>query len=309
MSLKMVKPWNQMFRMSLNDASDARSLDDLSRDLARLARDGSPAIARLAQWVLDRPQELAFHSVRGLAELSQANVNTVYRLSLALGYSGYDECRRGFQAALRRVEGLYGSRAARLSVRGEAALADDLCEAAKANLSAVFTEANAREVRAAAERLLAARRIHCIGVRSCFSLAHYFSYLGRMAFPNFERPAVEPGGIADILADAGPEDVVILISFSPYSAEVVRAHGAALSQGAGLIAITDSYGAQIAAQADLVFRVPMAGPQPLPSHGAGFALVEWIISEMTGADAQAPARIAGFERRMIELGSYVPTED
>lgn len=302
----MVKHWNQMFHMS-NAPPPPRSLDDLSRALATLVRDGSPAISRLATWLLENPQEIAFQSVRGLADLSGVNVNTAYRLSLALGYSGYDECRRAFQAALREAGGLYGARAERLSRRGDGALIGELRATAHANLDEAFSDENVARIRDAARRLLAARRIYCIGVRSCFSLAHYFAYTGGMAFETFERPLVEPGSIADTLAHASARDVVVLITFSLYSAEVVRAHEAALSRGVGVIAITDSFASPIAQGADVVFRLPMAGPQPLPSHGAGFALVEGIIADMVTASPQAPARIAEFERRMVALGSYVTT--
>lgn len=296
-----------MFPMT-DDQSQARSLDDLRRDLAALVRDGSPAIARLAQWALDHPQEIAFHSVRGLAELSGANVNTAYRLALGLGYSGYDECRRGFQAALRPAKGLYGARAAQLSDRNDGAVIGDLRSAAHANLDEALSGENIVKIKDAAMRLLEARRIYCIGVRSCFSLAHYLSYTGGMAFRNFERPLVEPGSIADTLAHADAGDVAVLITFSLYSAEVVRAHEAALAKGISVIAITDNYSSPIARNAALVFCLPMAGPQPLPTHGAGFALVEGIISEMITASAGAPERIAEFERRMVELGSYVTGE-
>jgi len=78
-------------------------------------RDGSPAISQLAAWALDHPQEMAFHSLRGLAELSGANGNTVYRRSIALGFAGFEECRRAFQSALRAEGGLYGTRATRLT--------------------------------------------------------------------------------------------------------------------------------------------------------------------------------------------------
>lgn len=296
-----------MFRMSDDETADIRSLDDLSLDLAQLAREGSPAIARLAEWALAHPQEIAFHSVRGLADLSGVNLNTVYRLAIALGYSGFDDCRRAFQAALRQAKGMYGARAEQLTSRGEGSLIDDLRAAAHANLDAAFSGDNIAKIKDAAARLLGARRIHCIGVRSCFSLAHYLSYTGGMAFPNFERPLVEPGSIADTLAHAGPEDVVVLITFSLYSAEVVRAHEAATARNIGVIAITDSYASPIAQRAELVFCLPMAGPQPLPSHGAGFALVEGIVSEMIAASAKAAERIAEFERKMVELGSYVAT--
>jgi DNA-binding MurR/RpiR family transcriptional regulator len=285
-----------------------RTLEDLSRDLAALAREGSPAIASLAQWVLERPQEIAFNSVRGLAELAEVNVNTAYRLSIALGFSGYDECRRVFQSALRQSKGLYGGRAEQLSGQGGGSLIDDLRSAAHANLDEALTGENVDKIKDAAERLLKARRIYCIGVRSCFSLAHYLAYTGGMAFRNFERPLVEPGSIADTLAHADPGDVAILITFSLYSAEIVRAYEAALSRGIDVFAITDSYAAPIAGEAKLVFRLRMAGPQPLPSHGAGFALSEGIITEMIAQSDSAPDRIAEFEDQMVKLGNYVSTD-
>lgn len=287
------------------EAAPDRSLDDLKRALAELARGGSPAISRLAQWALEHPQEIAFHSLRGLADLSGSNVNTAYRMAIGLGFSGYQECRRAFQEALRTDRGFYGSRAARLSVRGGGTLIEDLRRAAQKNLDEAFSDYNAARIASAAARLLAARRIYCIGVRSCFSLAHYLAYTGGMAFENFERPLVEPGSIADTLAHASAGDLVVLITFSFYSAEVVRAHEAALAQGIGVIAITDSYASPIAQGADVVFCLSMAGPQPLPSHGAGFALVEGIVTEMIAMNEDAVKRIGEFERKMVELGSYL----
>jgi DNA-binding MurR/RpiR family transcriptional regulator len=293
-----------MFHMTATDTPE-RSLDELSRRLAELVEQGTPAIAGFASWALEHPEEMAFHSVRGLAKLSGANVNTVYRLSLALGFPGFEECRRAFQAALRRRGGLYGARAARLSAQPEGARIERLRTAAQANLDALFAEDTVARIGEAAALLLRARRIHCIGVRSCFSLAHYFAYTGGMAFPHFERMPTEPGGIADRLAHAGEGEVVVLITFSLYSAEVIRAHRAARAKGLDVIAITDRYTSPIAGGARLVFCLPMEGPQPLPSQGAGFTLVEAIIDEMVASDPGAPARIAEFERQLLELGSYV----
>lgn len=282
-----------------------KTIDDLSMELASLARDGSPAIAELAQWLVERPQEIAFNSVRGLAGLAEVNVNTVYRLAVALGFSGYDECRRAFQAAMRQSKGLYGGRAEQLSGLSGDTLFDDLRSATHANLEQALSPESVVRIKDAATRLLEARRIYCIGVRSCFSLAHYLAYTGGMAFRNFERPLAEPGSIADTLAHAAPGDVAVLITFSLYSAEIVRAHEAALSKGLDVIAITDSYTSPIAREARPVFCLPMAGPQPLPSHCAGFAIAEAIITEMIARSEHAPERIGTFEEQMVKLGSYV----
>jgi DNA-binding MurR/RpiR family transcriptional regulator len=101
-----------------------------------------------------------------------------------------------------------------------------------------------------------------------------------MAFRSFERPLLETDSIADTLAYADPGDIAILSTFSLYSAEVVRAREAALPKGVDVMAITDSDASPIAQKAKTVFCLPMAGPQSLPSHGAGFALAEAIVAEM-----------------------------
>ena len=285
------------------------SLDDLQRALADLVRDGSPAISSFAAWALEHTHEMAFHSVRGLATIAETNVNTVYRLAVALGYSGYEECRAAFQKAMRPQGGLYGARAKQLNSDGTETLFERLRLSSQSNLDAMLSEDNVERIHDASAMLLDARQVYCIGVRSCFSLAHYMSYSGRMAFENFARPLAEPGGIADALTETGPEDVVVVISFSLYSAEVVRAHHAALARGARVLAITDTYMSPLARDADIVFCLPMEGPQSLPSQGAGFTLVEAIIADMVSQTPSSAARISNFEAQMTELGSYVGAQD
>ena len=201
------------------------SLDDLRKALARQTRNAPPKVARLAGWALDHPQEMAFHSVRALAKRADVNANTVFRLAVALGFAGYDPCRRAFQAALRDRGGMYGSRAQQLRSAADGdGLTERIRDSAHANVDALFDSENRDRIGQAVDMLMAARRIHTVGVRSCFSLAHYLAYTGRMAFDSFAPPLNEPGGIADAITETGPEDVVIPITFSLYSAEVVRAH-------------------------------------------------------------------------------------
>lgn len=281
------------------------TLDDLRHRLDALRRDGSPQLATLADWVLTHPQEMAFHSVRGLADLARVNANTVFRLSRALGFAGFDECRQAFQGAVRQGSGLYASRAERLRGAGGGALLDMVRDAAHANTDALFSESNRARIEAAADLMLAARRIHCVGVRSCLSLAHYLAYSGRMAFANFAPRISEPGDLFDVMSDTGPEDVVIPITFSLYSAETVRAHELAVRRGARIVAITDSLASPVASGAEVVFLPPMDGPQTLPSLGAAFTLAETLVAQMVARSPDAPNSIAAFEARLLDSGAYV----
>lgn len=297
---------NHLFFMNASTDPPPLTLDDLRKTLAQKVQDASPEVARLAEWALDHPQEMAFHSVRALAKRADVNANTVFRLAVALGFSGYDPCRRAFQAALRDRGGMYGSRAQQLRSEADGdGLTDRIRASAHANVDALFDGENHARIGQAVDMLMAARRIHTVGVRSCFSLAHYLAYTGRMAFDSFAPPLNEPGGIADAITETGPEDVVIPITFSLYSAEVVRAHDTARARGAKIIAITDSYASPVARDADLVFCLPMAGPQPLPSQGAAFALAEVLVGHMIAHCDHAAKRIADYEARMLEFGAYM----
>jgi DNA-binding MurR/RpiR family transcriptional regulator len=283
-----------------------RTANELRHALADLVRDGTPAISLFAAWALDHPDEIALFSLREVALRAQANPNTVYRFAVALGYSGFDACRRNFQSAFMRPLQSYGERAQRLVDRDEGGLIEGIRRTTALNVDSVLSPENASSIQDAADLLLTARHVHCIGVRSSFALAHYLSYTGLMAFPSFSRPIVEAGSILDVLSGANEADVAVLITFSRYSSELLRAHKVATERGVRVIAISDSYASPIARGAQIVFTLPMQGPQTLPSFTAGFALVEAIIGQMISTDPKAPSRIADFESRLAAHGAYGP---
>ena len=290
--------------MRNNEPSEYRTANELRHALADLVRDGAPAISQFAAWALEHPDEIAMFSLRDLAERAQANPNSVYRFAVAMGFTGFDACRKNFQVAFMRPIRSYGERAQLLADTHDEGLLEGIKRNTVSNVESILSEENASAIEDAAQLLISARNVFCVGVRSSFALAHYFSYNGRMAFPSFSRAIVEAGSILDVLTNATEEDVVVLITFSPYSTELTRAHKVAIDRGVRVIAISDGYTSPIARQAEIVFTLQMQGPQTLPSITAGFALVEAIVSEMIATDVEAPKRIAEFERRLVNHGAF-----
>ena len=284
--------------------AERRSIDDFAHDLARIAAAAPPRVAALAAWAADHPQELAFNSVRGLAALSGANANTVMRLAQALGFAGYDAMRRAIQDALRAAPDIYGERAEELSGRDGASVMDAIRATSLSNLDSAFSSRARAGIAAAAELMLGARRVHVAGVRSCFAIADYITYTGRMAFDNFAPRAAAPGDIRDGVAGAAPQDVVLSITFRHYSVETIAAHELALARGARTIAMTDDTASPIARGADVLLLPAMAGPQPLPSMLAAFAMAEGVISTMAARSDGALDNIRRFEKRLRESGAY-----
>jgi len=278
---------------------------ELSARLRRVGETAPPRVAMLAAWLNERPEEIAFNSVRRLAERSGANANTVVRLSQSLGFQGYEACRNAFQDALRTsADSYYGRRAGELRQQERRAVLDNLEGAAHRNIEALFSPAGKAAIEEAADLLLAARQVRVIGVRSCFAIADYLTYTARMAFANFGRRAGTPGDIRDMIARTGPADVVMSITFPHYSVETIEAHELAQARGASTIAVTDGLHSPIAAGASLVLCPRMEGPQPLPSMLATFALAEAVVAAMIAKSKHAEANIVEFEERLLISGAY-----
>lgn len=280
-------------------------MQDLRNRLARLATDAPPMLAQLALWLVNRPEELAFCTVRALAAASGSNANTVVRLARALGFAGYEPLRATVQQLLRHGAGGYAARAQALAGRGERDLLAEQRLTAHDNIDRLFTPGTESQLRACAAAALQARAVHCIAVRSSYALSHYFSYVGGMAFANIRPAPAQPGFILDSMAASGPEDIVIAATYAHYSSEVLRGVAVARERGARVVALTDSYTAPVAEDAWQVYLLPMDGPQLLPSLAAAFLLVEALLAEMTAQAPEAEARIRDFEDRMLAVGGYM----
>lgn len=285
------------------DAEDL-TLKSLRARLDGLARDGTPALRSFAAWLADQPEELAFHSVRALAQMSGADANAVVRCIKAAGFSGFAQARREVQNALRQADQGYGTRADALQHIQFDTLIESMAAAAQMNVRKVFEAPMIAQMDAIVPELVAARHVHCIGVRMAYSLAHYFTYRGGIAHANILPTPAQPGLILDSLISAGPEDIVILISFAHYSTEVLRAATVACARGARVLALTDRRDSPLAVGAWQVLRAPVEGPNVMYSIVGAMAIIEALLELMAARDPQAQPRLEAFENGLLAVGAY-----
>lgn len=278
--------------------------ETLKARLVRVSVEGTPALRAFAPWVLDNLPLIAFSSIRGLAKQAGVNPNTVTRLAVELGYGGYDALRADVRAILQDTAPTYGERARALKDRPRDDVFSAMIAANRQNTDAIFSEQTLDLLDACIDPLLGAGRIYAVGVRSCYSIAHYFTYVGGMAFPNFVDVPSLPGGIIDQMSQVTPEDIVVGITYAHYSAEVVLACQIARTRGARVLALTDSHASPIAAGAWKVLRLPMAGPQFMPSLNSAFLAVEMLLVGMAARSDGAADRVTAFEDRIRASGGY-----
>lgn len=291
----------------ISNPSNATStlLDRLTVELEHM----SPQVRRAAAFVLDHPDRVGFGSVRELAEAAEVKPNTMVRMARAAGFAGFEDFREPFRDEMRRGAGSFHDRAQwlqDLSAGGQLdRLYGDIAGAALENLESLFANTSATQLTCIADAVVASRRTYVIGVGANYALAHNFAYLVGMAIEQVQAVPSEGNVPMDAIVRAGPDDVVLAMTFEPYRSEVVQATDAARRQGATVVALTDSNGSPIAVAADHVIIAPSATPQFFPSTIAAGAALETLASFIV-ADAQTEGlqSIDRLHQRRFDLGLY-----
>lgn len=269
----------------------------------------SPQLRKAAAYVLDHPNEIGLSSVRELADAASVKPNTLVRLAQAVGFDGFEELREPFRDQLRTQPVSFPDRAQwlqELSAGDQlSGLYGEIAGAALRNLERMFSTITADAIQSVADLIVASRRTYVIGVGANFALAHNFAYLVGMATDNVVAVPNSGNSPVDSIVRAGQEDIVVAMTFEPYRSEVVETAEAARSQGATVVAITDSHRSPIATNAEYVLVAPSATPQFFPSTLAASALLETLASFIV-ADAapEVVATIDTFHQRRYDLGVY-----
>lgn len=278
--------------------------------IADLLEELTPELKKAAAYVLENPNDVGVSSIREIADAADVKPGSFMRMARAVGFAGYDDFREPFRQDIRRGASTFPDRARWLQSMAEGgklgSLYADMAEAAIDNIEQSFAGADAERMKAAADAIVAARRVFALGVGANHALARNFAYLAGMAMDQVEA-IPRPGSVAaDDLARAGADDVLIAMTFKPYRREVVEAVQLARDQGLTIIGISDSPASPLIAGSAHGFVVQSETPQFFPSIVATVAILETLIAfVIADAAPEVIASIEQFHERRHELGIYM----
>lgn len=283
-----------------------RMLEALSASLDAL----TPELRKAAVYVIEHPNEIGVSSVREIAAAAGVKPNTLVRMARAAGCEGYEDFRAPFREAIRQGGTDFPDRARWLQDLAKGGdlggLYAEMASSTIANIEQTFAASDAVRLQAAADAVVAARRVFVLGVGLNHPLAHTFAYLGTMAGLDI-RAIPHAGSVpVDDVARLGAEDVLIAVTFKPYRAEVVAAVEAARVQGARIVGISDSPASPIVAGSEHGFVAATGTPQFFTSTVAAAALMETLMAfVIADASADVIAAIEAFHKRRHALGIYL----
>ncbi|MDH3739840.1 MAG: MurR/RpiR family transcriptional regulator [Alphaproteobacteria bacterium] len=275
----------------------------------------SPQLQRGASYILERPDEVAFTSMRQLAQRADVQPATMVRLAQKLGLDGYEALRDPFRDELRKQPSGYGRRARQLQERtgrrsgGRALthLAGEMISADRENLSVTLQAVGGDGLAATSTVLAKARRFYIIGMRSLFPAAFYTHYACSLFRENTILLDGAGGTHADGLRGISDQDAVLIFSLEPYSSSVVQAASYAVERGADVIAVTDSLVSPLAALTPHLLLVGTDGPAIFKSIVPAMAVAQTLVAQMLAQGGQSALdAVAESELQLDRFETYWP---
>lgn len=263
-----------------------------------------PRMRKVGTYVLDHPEDVALLSMREQARRAGVPPATMTRFAQRLGYTGYDEMRDLFAASIRGRVSDFSVRAGELAARrerlGEPTLARTLVNALVERVAALAEPERLTAIVDAAGVLAGAQHILCLGHRSSYAPAYHFAYVaGLYGAPT--RLLDAPGGIGvDGLNTATSRDVMLAVSFAPYTRATVECANAARTLGLPIVAVTDSHASPLAQIASRTVAVPTDLADATHVAAPALAAIEMLAALVVAKSG--PEGRAVLERNESEFG-------
>lgn len=235
----------------------------MSKHILRVLEDGidgfSKGQRRIARYILAHPEQAAALTAFRLGELAQVSESTVVRFASELGYGGYPDMQKALRETLRSRM----TAPQRVRDAGEYLAGPDLLGTAVRRDMETLRDMAAQSDRDAfgrvADRILSARRVYILGVRSSSFVAGYLNFYLHFLLERVTLvQAAAAGEVFEQLFHIGPGDVLIALSFPRYSTVTVQAARMARDRGATIVAVTDNVSAPVYALSDAALLVPCA---------------------------------------------------
>jgi len=216
----------------------------MTKDVLHIIRDKTPGFSkgqkRIAAYIQANYDKAAFMTASKLGKLVGVSESTVVRFASSLGYDGYPAMQKALQEIVRsRLTSIQRIQ------NSDDLFGDDVVASVLQTDMDKIREAIDRVDRKAfdtvVEKLMGAKNIYILGVRSSSFLAGYLHFYLHMIFDNVILVTSNSAGdILERLLRIGPGDVLVGISFPRYSQSTVKGVQYAYDRGADVLAITDS---------------------------------------------------------------------
>ena len=209
----------------------------------------------IAQYILKNYDKVAFMTACKLGETVGVSESTVVRFANALGYSGYPKLQDALQELIKNKLTTVQRVDMVKEFNDDSAILKKIVKSDIDNIKDTLDEIDEKAFEEASNRILKARRIYILGMRSSFTIAQYLGFYLGIILDSVHVIRTDMGDAFEQVVKINEDDVLIAISFPRYSTKSYQIVSYAKEKGAHIVSLTDSLFAPVASLTDNLLLV------------------------------------------------------
>ena len=209
----------------------------------------------IAQYILKNYDKVAFMTACKLGEAVGVSESTVVRFANALGYSGYPKLQDALQELIKNKLTTVQRVDMIKEFNDDSAILKKIVKSDIDNIKDTLDEIDEKAFEEASNRILKAKRIYIVGMRSSFTIAQYLGFYLGIILDSVHVIRTDMGDAFEQVVKINEDDVLIAISFPRYSKKSYQIVSYAKEKGAHIVSLTDSLFAPVASFTDNLLLV------------------------------------------------------
>lgn len=209
----------------------------------------------IAQYILKNYDKVAFMTACKLGEAVGVSESTVVRFANVLGYSGYPKLQDALQEVIKNKLTTVQRVDMVKEFNDDSAILKKIVKSDIDNIKDTLEGIDEKAFEEAANRILKAKRIYIVGMRSSFTIAQYLGFYLGIILDSVHVIRTDMGDAFEQVVKINEDDVLIAISFPRYSKKSYQIVSYAKEKGAHIVSLTDSPFAPVASFTDNLLLV------------------------------------------------------
>jgi DNA-binding MurR/RpiR family transcriptional regulator len=271
-----------MAKRRAGDSEDV--IDELRRQYDRLTQSQK----RIAEYIVDHPDRVAFSTVDQMAGQLGINPSTIVRFTYRLGLKGFpdlqERTRQLVRGQLSAASEIVNENSVLVHLEGTAfgtSLGQDL-----QNLHRTISTIKVEDLRRASDMIAAARQVFVLGSFNAYSVAFFLG----LALDRIRGNTTVWSGDMTLLGSQslglGPEDCLIAFTSAPYAVSTQRVALLAKEAKSKVIAVTDTPISAVGQIADVILAAAATGAGLQNSFVAPMAIANALLNGVAAANSE-----------------------
>lgn len=225
----------------MENLSPPKNIKEFETRLLEISPHLPKRLKQCADFVAANQDRIVVSTVAEMAKAAGVQSSAFMRFCQILGFSGFSEMQRLFRNSYAGGWPDYNTRLHHLreTASGNAsALLAEFAEAGRTSLESLLSTIDSETLQEVVRILSQAHMIHIIGLRRAFTVASYLTYaLEKMQVPTMLHSSV---GRLETPHAIREGDILLAITFSPYSSETIELTEQISARNIPVVAITDT---------------------------------------------------------------------